>query len=272
MFPPSASQRARDVRIDVRPAADVGVAAGGREHDVAVRQVDRVDIVVIAAGQLTQIGAVEPDLVQMEALFVVSLVAEQRPLTVERHVRAPVAAGFLRAQLPGWRAWVKPFQNQQPPTGHGSVAQPMDGLVLPLGPFGVRLVDAQQLREVQQRVLEHDPPFELADGQVSLPDGCPAERLSGDGGRTCSQGVEFRQIPGEVRSAGVPGQTSRQLTRPPNLLMDPLQERMSLGLKQPIRYQRGIARLRIAHRQVVFVQQVASGLLSFLLAEGLGGR
>ena len=38
-----------DIRVDERPAANVGVAARGGEEDVAVGQVERVDVVVLAA-------------------------------------------------------------------------------------------------------------------------------------------------------------------------------------------------------------------------------
>ena len=144
----------------------------------------------------------------------------------------------------------------------------MDRLMLPLGPLGVRLVDTQQLPEVQQRVLEHDPPFELADGKVSLPDSCPIESPSGNGGRNRSQGFELRQIRAEVRRSGIPGQASRQLAGPLNLLIDPLRQRTPFGLKQPVRYQRRVTRPRVVHRQAVLVQQVAPGLLPFLLAQG----
>ena len=43
----------QDVRVDERPAAHVRVAAGGREENMAVGQVKRSNVVVLAVGQLS---------------------------------------------------------------------------------------------------------------------------------------------------------------------------------------------------------------------------
>ena len=91
----------KDIGVNERPAADIRVAPGSGEEDVAVGQVDRIDVVIFAIGQLPKARPVEVHLVQVKALVIVRLVAEEDLLGVERQIGPPEAPGFSGAS---WRS------------------------------------------------------------------------------------------------------------------------------------------------------------------------
>ena len=141
------------------------------ERDVlAVRQVNRVQIVKRAVGELPHARPVGIDLVEVEGLFVVRLEAEQNPLAVERNVRAPERAvarkRLLRREhrlLAGGR---KPFQDHQPPARDRLRADAVVVFVPPLRAGRVRNVHVNYRVEVDRRVGEHDPALDLTDSEV----------------------------------------------------------------------------------------------------------
>ena len=89
----------QDVRVDKRPTSDVGVAPRRCEQDVPVGQVDRINVVVLAVGELSYASAIDIHLVQMEAWLVVRLEAEENSPRIERQIGSPETPGFVRRQL-----------------------------------------------------------------------------------------------------------------------------------------------------------------------------
>ena len=78
---------------------------------------------------------------------------------VQRHLGHQLAEPAVGAQ---------PFQHQQPPSGHGHVAEPVAGFVAPLAPLGKRHVDHQDPVEIDYRVGQGDPPLQPPHGQVEF--------------------------------------------------------------------------------------------------------
>ena len=118
-----------------------------------IARIDRIKIVVLAGRKRAQSRSVNADFVQVEALFVMRLVAEKHTLGVEREIGPPKAAGLsLGSQQPDVSTGEQSVEHEQPPPGHRPVAETMYGLMRPFGPLRIGLIDEQELREVDGRV------------------------------------------------------------------------------------------------------------------------
>ena len=156
-----------------RHAADVGVLTARAERNFTVRRVNRVEVVVVAERQLFQVGAVDIDFVEVERLFAFRLEAEEELRAVVGDVRAPEAAFFTLQDVENFAARVQPDDQHAPARfRHKAVAvarfvAPLVGGVA-LFPFRVRVVDQDDLFEVDQRVFERDIAFDFANGEIKF--------------------------------------------------------------------------------------------------------
>ena len=182
----------KNVGVGVRHAPDERVAARAAEHDAAIRQVDRIEIVVRAVGDLAQAAAIEADFVKVKSGFVVPLHAEEHAPRVEGKVRSPETRGLIgrsprgikptaapglsrrsipRGKLADLAARMQTVEHEQPATWHRHHAVAVTHLMLPLAARWVGIVHQQNLCEVRHRILELDTPLHGADGQVEFAGG-----------------------------------------------------------------------------------------------------
>ena len=141
-------------------ATQILVTATGAENDAPVRRVDRVEIVVIAVGDLPPAGAVQSDLVQMIRRIVRGLHAEQHALAVERKVRPPKRRRrALRRQLPHACIGPQAVEHQQPAARRGRVFIAVPDFVDRFGTVNVRIVDAEDAGEVDLRIGQQQLAF-----------------------------------------------------------------------------------------------------------------
>ena len=76
--------------------------------------------------------------------------------------------GFSRRQLAELAAGMQPVEHQQPAAGNRHDPHAMDGFVPGLRPLRQRLVDQQQLREVQHGILQQDVALDPPHGEVEI--------------------------------------------------------------------------------------------------------
>ena len=144
--------------------------ARGGEQDVAVGQVDRVEVVEDAVCKLHQAGAVGMDFVEMKCLFIVRLVAENDFRAVGGEIRPPkrTVQRWLRHELPNLAVRGQPVEDHDLSARHGHIAQAVAGLVRPLGALRIGHIHEQHLVEVEHGVLQHHDPLHRADLEVKV--------------------------------------------------------------------------------------------------------
>ena len=145
---------------------------------MTVRRVNRVEVVVVALGQLTAVGSVNVDFVQVERSFSQRTIAEKNFFAVERQVWTPERAvhrfvvdgnvfenvlfDFQRVQTDNEQFAAV---NRHVTVAVTSFVSPFVGGVARLS-FRIRVGNHQNGIEVNQRVGEHDVSFDFTDFKI----------------------------------------------------------------------------------------------------------
>ena len=223
-------------RVGHRHAADITVLTARTEDNLPFGGVDRVKVVVVAVGQLLEIGTVEIALVQVERFFPLRLEAEQKLFGVVRQVGTPEAPLVPGQNVLNLAAGVQADDQHAAARGR-HIAVAVTGLVPPLVgrvprfPVRVGVVDQNHLVEVDQGVFKDNAALDGAHRQVEL-----LGRFGGllRVGVFFLELVERGEIVVETHLVVELLQALGHLARPGDLLTGTLEGRLIVALEEPV--------------------------------------
>ena len=135
--------------------------------------------------------------------------------------------GRLRHELRELAVGPQPIEHEEPPAGHGHVAEPVTRLVRPFRAGGVRHIDEHHLREIDDGILEQDCALQFADLEV---------QIGGSGFRILEVGLQLVELLQLFLTIDA-GEPSGQVAGPADFVLDSRRRWVLAGLVQPIALQ-----------------------------------